>query len=300
MIKQRTLKRVAQITGVGLHTGRKVTLTLYPALPNTGVIYRRVDLNPPIDFHVNIESVGNTELCTCLENTAYGEQIFTVEHLSAAQSGLGLDNVFIELNAPEVPIIDGSSKPFVSLLLKSGIKELNSAKKFLRLKQTVRVEDGDKWAELRPCHDGFTLEFTIDYNHPAININTQYYFFNFSSKSFIYEISSARTFGFMNDIQDLQNRGFALGGTLSSVIVINGDRILNSEGLRFHNELVRHKILDAIGDLFMCGYNLLGSFVAFKSGHTLNNRLLRAVLSCQESWEIITFQDETNFPRIFF
>lgn len=297
MIKQRTLKRVVQITGIGLHTGQQATLTLYPASANTGVIYRRVDLTPPADFQVNIQSVGNTVLCTCLKNK-YGMQIFTVEHLSAAQSGLGIDNIFIELNAPEVPILDGSANPFVSLLLRAGIQELNTAKKFLKLKQSIRVEDGDKWAELRPS-DKFTLDFTIDYNHPAIHPKVQHYYYNFSSKSFIYEISPARTFGFINNIQDLQNRGFALGGSLNSAIIIGNNSILNTGGLRFDNELVRHKMLDAIGDLFMCGHNIIGSFIAFKSGHTLNNKLLQAVLSCKEAWEYITYSNKSNSLNFF-
>lgn len=298
MIKQRTLARVVQITGVGLHTGKKVTLTLYPAIENTGIIYRRIDLNPPVYFKVNIQSVGNTMLCTCLKNKYDMQQIFTIEHLSAAQSGLGIDNIIVELNAPEVPIMDGSASPFVSLLLEAGIKELSSAKKFLKLKQIVRVEDGDKWAELRPSNS-FTLDFTIDYNHPVIQSDVQRYFFDFSSKSFIYKISPARTFGFLDHIKDLQRHGFALGGSVSSAIVIDSDNILNEEGLRFSNELVRHKILDAIGDLFMCGYNIIGSFSAFKSGHTLNNKLLRTVLSCHKSWEIINLTKASSLSKQF-
>lgn len=298
IIKQRTLKRVVQITGIGLHTGRKVTLTLYPMPANTGIIYRRIDLHPPMDFKVNIQSVGSTVLCTCLINE-YGVQIYTVEHLSAAQAGLGIDNIIIELDAPEIPIMDGSASPFVCLLLDAGIQELNSAKKFLRLKRTVRVEDGEKWAELRPF-DGFTLDFTIDFNHPAISVNTQHYFLNFSSESFVNKISRARTFGFIRDIRDLQSRGYALGGDFNSVIVIDDDRVLNTEGLRFTDEFVRHKMLDAIGDLFMCGFNLIGSFIAFKSGHTLNNKLLKTVLSCQESWEIITISKKSDNALLMF
>lgn len=297
MIKQRTLKRIVQISGIGLHTGQKVTLTLYPAPANTGIVYRRIDLKPSVDFLVNVQSVGNTVLCTCLKNR-YGIQIFTVEHLSAAQSSLGIDNIFIELNAPEIPILDGSASPFVSLLLHAGIQELNSAKKFLKLKRSIRVEDGDKWAEIGPS-DGFTLDFTIDYNHPAIHIDVQHYFFNFSSKSFIYEISPARTFGFIDNVKDLHSRGFALGGSLNSSVIMDNNKILNVEGLRFSNELVRHKILDAIGDLFMCGYNVIGSFVAFKSGHTLNHKLLQTVLSCQEAWEIVTYLNEPNLLHFF-
>lgn len=290
MIKQRTLKRAIQITGVGLHTGKQVTLTLYPASADTGIIYRRVDLHPVVNIRVDMQSVGNTMLCTCLNNR-YGVDIYTVEHLSAAQAGLGIDNIIIELDAPEIPIMDGSASPFVHLLLEAGIQELSSAKKFFKLKQTVRVKDGDKWAELRPC-DGFTLDFTIDFDHPVITNNMKHYFFNFTSKLFIEKISRARTFGFMRDVKDLQSCGFALGGDFNSVIIMDDYRVLNADGLRFSNEFVRHKILDAIGDLFMCGFNIIGAFVAFKSGHTLNNRLLQAVWSCKEAWEIITVFDE--------
>lgn len=298
IIKQRTLKRVAQVTGVGLHTGEKVTLTLYPAPANTGIIYRRIDLNPPVDLKVNIYTVGSTVLCTCLTNK-YGVKIYTVEHLSAAQAGLGIDNIIIELNAPEVPIMDGSANPFVCLLLDAGIQELNSAKKFFKLKKTVRVEDGEKWVELSPF-DGFTLDFTIDFNHPVIFNDMQHYFLNFTSDSFITRISRARTFGFLRDVKKLQSSGFALGGDINSAVIIDDDCILNVGGLRFSDEFVRHKVLDAIGDLFMCGFNLIGSFVAFKSGHTLNNKLLRSVLLHREAWEIITVVDESdNFSLMF-
>lgn len=292
-MKQRTLKRIVQTTGIGLHTGKKVVLTLYPAIENTGTIYRRIDLNPPVYFPVDIKSVGNTALCTCLKNKS-GIQVYTIEHLSAAQSGLGIDNILIELNAPEVPIMDGSADPFVSLLLRAGIKELSSEKKFFKLKNRIRVEDGDKWAELSPSNT-FTLDFTIDYNHPAIQSFAQHYFFSFSSKSFIRDISPARTFCFIDHINDLRSRGFALGGSVDSAIVMDNKQVLNIDGLRFFNELVRHKMLDAIGDLFMCGYNIIGSFVAFKSGHTLNNKLLRTIISCKESWEIVTDIEESYF-----
>lgn len=298
MIKQRTLKNIVCTTGIGLHTGQEVTLTLYPALANTGIIYRRIDLNPPVDFCVNIESVGSTFLCTCLKNNTYGVQVLTVEHLSAAQSGLGIDNIIIELNGPEVPIMDGSADPFVSLLLNAGIKELNSSKNFFRLKQIVRVEDGDRWAELRPFN-GFTLDFTIDYDHPVVNMKNKHYFFNFTSKSFRSEISSARTFGFVDNIQKLKNCGFVLGGSLTSSVVMDKYQVVNSEGLRFNNELVRHKILDAVGDLFMCGYNLIGSFIGFKSGHTLNNKLLRAVLARRKAWEITSCIQGCDVSKIF-
>ena len=277
MIKQRTLKRIVQATGVGLHTGKKVTLTLRPAPANTGVIYRRTDLNPPVDFPADAKSVRDTMLCTCLVNE-HDVRISTVEHLNAALAGLGIDNIVIEVDAPEVPIMDGSAAPFIYLLMDAGIEELNCAKKFLRIKQTVRVEDGDKWAELRP-YNGFNLEF--------------------SAESFVRQLSRARTFGFMRDIEYLQSRGLCLGGSFDCAIVVDDYRVLNEDGLRFEDEFVRHKMLDAIGDLFMCGHNIIGAMTAYKSGHALNNKLLQAVLAKQEAWEYVTFQDEAEVPLAF-
>jgi UDP-3-O-[3-hydroxymyristoyl] N-acetylglucosamine deacetylase len=297
MIKQRTLKRIVQATGVGLHTGKKVTLTMRPASANTGVIYRRTDLNPPVDFPADAKSVRDTMLCTCLVNES-DVRISTVEHLNAALAGLGIDNIIIEVDAAEIPIMDGSASPFVYLLLDAGIEELSSAKKFLRLKDTVRVEDGDKWAELSP-HNGFRLDFTIDFNHPAIDASTQRYRLDFSADSFVRQISRARTFGFMRDIEYLQSRGLALGGSFDCAIVVDDYRVLNEDGLRFEDEFVRHKMLDAIGDLFMCGHNIIGAFTAYKSGHALNNKLLQAVLAKQEAWEFVTFQDEAEMPLAF-
>lgn len=298
IIKQRTLRRIVQTTGVGLHTGMQVTLTLYPASANTGIIYRRIDLCPPVNLKVNVFSVGNTTLCTCLMNK-HGIQVYTVEHLSAAQAGLGVDNIIVELNAPEVPIMDGSAHPFVHLLLDAGIQELNSAKKFFKLKKAVRVEDGEKWAELKPCN-GFTLDVTIDFDHPVIANDIQHYFLNFTSESFINKISRARTFGFMHDIKKLQSCGFALGGSIDSAIIIGDNRVLNADGLRFSGEFVRHKMLDVIGDLFMCGFNIIGAFVAFKSGHALNNNLLRNIVLCQEAWEIVTISDTFDNACVMF
>ncbi|MGL9773108.1 MAG: UDP-3-O-acyl-N-acetylglucosamine deacetylase [Sodalis sp. (in: enterobacteria)] len=297
MIKQRTLKRIVQATGVGLHTGKKVTLTLRPAPANTGVIYRRTDLNPPVDFPADAKSVRDTMLCTCLVNE-HDVRISTVEHLNAALAGLGIDNIIVEVDAPEIPIMDGSASPFVYLLLDAGIEALNSAKKFLRLKQAVRVEDGDKWTELAP-YNGFTLDFTIDFKHPAIDASSQRYFLNFSAESFVRQISRARTFGFMRDIEYLQSRGLALGGSFDCAIVVDDYRVLNEDGLRFEDEFARHKTLDAIGDLFMCGHNIIGAFSAFKSGHAMNNKLLQAVLARQEAWELVTFEDEAELPLTF-
>lgn len=297
MIKQRTLKRIVQATGVGLHTGKKVTLTMRPAPANTGVIYRRTDLNPPVDFPADAKSVRDTMLCTCLVNED-DVRISTVEHLNAALAGLGIDNIVIEVNAPEIPIMDGSAAPFVFLLLDAGIEELRTAKKFIRIKETVRVEDGDKWAEMRP-YNGFKLDFTIDFNHPAIDTSTQRYKLDFSAESFMSQISRARTFGFMRDIEYLQSKGLCLGGSFDCAIVVDDYRVLNDDGLRFEDEFVRHKMLDAIGDLFMCGYNIIGEFTAFKSGHALNNKLLQAVLAKESAWEFVTFEDEAEMPVAF-
>lgn len=297
MIKQRTLKRIVQATGVGLHTGKKVTLTMRPAPANTGVIYRRTDLNPPVDFPADAKSVRDTMLCTCLVNED-DVRISTVEHLNAALAGLGIDNIVIEVDAPEIPIMDGSAAPFVFLLLDAGIEELRTAKKFIRIKETVRVEDGDKWAEMRP-YNGFKLDFTIDFNHPAIDASTQRYKLDFSAESFMSQISRARTFGFMCDIEYLQSKGLCLGGSFDCAIVVDDYRVLNDDGLRFEDEFVRHKMLDAIGDLFMCGYNIIGEFTAFKSGHALNNKLLQAVLAKESAWEFVTFEDEAKMPVAF-
>ncbi|MDD9341602.1 MAG: UDP-3-O-acyl-N-acetylglucosamine deacetylase [Providencia heimbachae] len=297
MIKQRTLKRIIKATGVGLHTGKKVTLTLRPAPANTGVIYRRTDLNPPVDFPADAKSVRDTMLCTCLVNED-NVRISTVEHLNAALAGLGIDNIVIEVNAPEIPIMDGSAAPFVFLLLDGGIEELNSAKKFLHIKETVRVEDGDKWAEMKP-YNGFSLDFTIDFQHPAIDSSTQSYALDFSAESFVNQISRARTFGFMRDIEYLQSKGLCLGGSFDCAIVVDDYRVLNEDGLRFEDEFVRHKMLDAIGDLFMCGHNIIGAFTAFKSGHALNNKLLQAVLAKESAWDLVTFEDEAELPVAF-
>lgn len=297
MIKQRTLQRIIQATGVGLHTGKKVTLTLRPAAANTGVIYRRTDLNPPVDFPADAKSVRDTMLCTCLVNEQ-NVRISTVEHLNAALAGLGIDNLIIEVDAPEIPIMDGSASPFVYLLLEAGIEELKVAKKFVKITETVRVSDGEKWAELAP-YNGFSLDFTIDFKHPAINSNTQRYQFEFSAKQFVNEISRARTFGFMRDIEQLQAKGLCLGGSFDCAIVVDDYRVLNEEGLRFNDEFVRHKLLDAMGDLFMCGHNIIGAFSAYKSGHALNNQLLQAVLAKQSAWQYVTFDNTEQLPLAF-
>ncbi|MDO4430866.1 MAG: UDP-3-O-acyl-N-acetylglucosamine deacetylase [Lonepinella koalarum] len=295
MTKQRTLKQSIKVTGVGLHSGNKVTLTLRPAAVNTGIIYCRTDLNPPVEFQAKAEAVRDTMLCTALINDQ-GVRVSTVEHLNAALAALGIDNVIIEVDAPEIPIMDGSSSPFIYLLLDAGIEEQNVAKKFIRVKQKIRVEDGDKWAELSPYH-GFRLNFMIDFKHPAISKELSSYTLDFSAQNFIHQLSRARTFAFMKDIEYLQSQGLALGGSLDNAIVLDEYRVLNEDGLRFKDEFVRHKMLDAVGDLFMCGYNIIGDFKAYKSGHGLNNKLLRALLANQEAWEFVSFEESEQVPQ---
>ncbi|EGQ9766187.1 UDP-3-O-acyl-N-acetylglucosamine deacetylase [Vibrio alginolyticus] len=297
MIRQRTLKEIVKTTGVGLHSGRKVTLTLRPAAANTGIIYRRTDVNPPVDFPADPASVRDTMLCTALVNDE-GVRISTVEHLNAALAGMGIDNIVVEVDAPEIPIMDGSASPFVYLLQQAGIETQNAPKRFIRIKKPVRFEDGDKWAEFVPFN-GFRMDFEIEFNHPAIESDEQRLLFDFSSKGFVREISRARTFGFMRDIEYLQSQNLVLGGSFDNAIVLDDYRILNEEGLRFENEFVTHKVLDAIGDLYMCGYPIIGEFRAFKSGHGLNNQLLRAVLADQEAWEWTTFEEEVGSPVAF-
>jgi len=297
MIRQRTLKEIVKTTGVGLHSGRKVTLTLRPAAANTGIIYRRTDVTPPVDFPANPEDVRDTMLCTALVNDE-GVRISTVEHLNAALAGMGIDNAVVEVDAPEIPIMDGSASPFVFLLQQAGIEVQNAAKRFIRVKKPVRFEDGDKWAELVP-YQGFRMDFEIDFNHPAIESDEQRLLFDFSSQSFIRDISRARTFGFMRDIEYLQSQNLCLGGSFDCAIVLDDYRILNEDGLRFANEFVTHKVLDAIGDLYMCGHSIVGEFRAYKSGHGLNNQLLRALLADQEAWEWATFGEDVGSPVAF-
>ncbi|SJL82136.1 UDP-3-O-acyl-N-acetylglucosamine deacetylase [Vibrio palustris] len=297
MIRQRTLKEIVKTTGVGLHSGRKVTLTLRPAAANTGIVYRRTDLNPPVDFPVDPEAVRDTMLCSALVNDQ-GIRISTVEHLSAALAGMGIDNIVIEVDAPEIPIMDGSASPFVYLLQQAGIEELNVAKRFIRVKKPIRIEDGDKWAELLP-HNGFKMDFEIEFDHPAIDGDGQHLIFDFSTQGFVKEISRARTFGFMRDIEYLQSQNLCLGGSFDCAIVLDDYRILNEDGLRFNNEFVTHKMLDAIGDLYMCGHSIVGEFRAFKSGHGLNNQVLRALLANQEAWEWATYEEEAGSPLMY-
>ncbi len=293
MIRQRTLKNVIKATGVGLHTGEKVYLSLRPAAPNTGIVFRRVDLPEPVDIPATPQNVGETTLSTTLIKGDV--KVSTVEHLLSALAGLGIDNAFVDVSAPEVPIMDGSAGPFVFLIQSAGVEEQNAAKRFIRIKKPIRVSDGDKWACFEP-YDGFKVTFTIDFDHPAFSEDMQSASIDFSSTSFVKEVSRARTFGFMRDIEALRKRRLALGGSMDNAIVVDNYRILNEDGLRYADEFVKHKILDAIGDLYLLGHSLIGSFEGYKSGHGLNNQLLRNLLNQADAWESVTFEDEGSLP----
>ena len=296
MIKQRTLKNVIRATGVGLHTGEKVYLTLRPAAPDTGIIFRRVDLDEPVEIPATPENVGDTTLSTSLMKD--GVRISTIEHLLSAMAGLGIDNAYIDLNAPEVPIMDGSAGPFVFLIQSAGIEEQNAAKKFIRIKKPVIVKDGDKWVQFRPFK-GFKVSFTIDFQHPAFKNEHQIAEVDFSTTSFVKEISRARTFGFMSQIETLRANNLALGGSLDNAVVMDDYRVLNEDGLRYMDEFVKHKILDSIGDLYLLGHSLIGAFSGYKSGHDLNNQLLRSLLAQEDAWEEVTFEDPEKAPISF-
>lgn len=296
MIRQRTLKNVIRATGVGLHTGEKVYLTLRPAAPDSGIIFRRVDLDEPVEIPATPENVGDTTLSTTLIKD--GVRISTVEHLLSAMAGLGIDNAYVDLNAAEVPIMDGSAGPFVFLIQSAGIEEQNAPKRFIRIKKQVRVEDGDKWVNFEPF-DGFKVAFTIDFDHPAFKEGSQVAEVDFSTTSFVREVSRARTFGFMNQIEQLRANNLALGGSLDNAVVVDDYRVLNEDGLRYVDEFVKHKILDSIGDLYLLGHSLIGSFCGHKSGHALNNELLRALLAQEDAWEEVTFEDATTAPISF-
>ncbi|MFA5632425.1 MAG: UDP-3-O-acyl-N-acetylglucosamine deacetylase [Porticoccaceae bacterium] len=295
MIRQRTLKNAIRATGVGLHTGEKVYLTLKPAPADSGIVFRRTDLDPPVDVKANPANVGDTTMSTTLVNGDV--RISTVEHLLSALAGFGIDNLLVELTAPEVPIMDGSSGPFVFLIQSAGIVEQDAPKKFIRIRREISVQDGDKMASFKP-YDGFRVSFTIDFNHPAFSSETLNASVDFSSTSFVKEVSRARTFGFMHEIEYLRSIGLARGGSLDNAIVVDQEQILNEEGLRYKDEFVKHKILDAIGDLYQLGHGLIGEFVAYKSGHALNNAALRALMADPDAWEMVTFEDEDSKPPI--
>ncbi len=293
MLGQRTLKNSIRASGVGLHTGKKVLMTLRPAAPDTGIVFRRVDLPVPVDIPAHAENVGETTLGTTL---VHGDaKVSTVEHLLSAFAGLGIDNAIVEVSASEVPIMDGSAGPFVFLLQSAGLAEQGVPKRFVRIRRIVRVEDGDKWAEFRPF-DGFKVNFELEFDHPVFRRHAQRASMDFSTTSFLKEVSRARTFGFMRDIEMLRSKNLALGGTMDNAIVMDDYRVLNDDGLRYEDEFVKHKILDAIGDLYLLGHSLIGEFSGFKSGHALNNRLLRALLADRAAWESVVFEKPEDAP----
>jgi UDP-3-O-[3-hydroxymyristoyl] N-acetylglucosamine deacetylase len=296
VIKQRTLKNMIRATGVGLHTGRKVELTLRPAAANTGIVFRRVDLPQAAEIPADPFRVTDTRLCSALE--ANGGKVMTVEHLMAALAGLGIDNAYIDLDAPEVPIMDGSASPFVFLLQSAGVEEQNAPKKFIRVTKAIEVRDGDKWVRLEPYH-GFRVTLTVDFSHPVFEQAGQAVTVDFADASFVREVSRARTFGFMHEVEALRSNGLALGGSMDNAVVMDEFRVLNADGLRYENELVKHKALDAIGDLYLLGHPLIGAFTGHKSGHALNNRLCRALLEDETVWESVSFQRQEDAPEGF-
>ena len=295
MIRQRTLKNTIRATGVGLHTGKKVYLTLKPAPVDCGIVFRRVDLDEPVEIQARADNVGDTRLSSTLVKGDV--RVSTVEHLLSALAGLGIDNIYIELSASEVPIMDGSAGPFVFLLQSAGIVEQDAAKKFIRIVESIQVEEGDKWARFDPYH-GFKVNFKIDFKHPVFQA-CQEASIDFSSTSFVKEVSRARTFGFMREIELLRQNQLALGGSMDNAIVVDDYRVLNEDGLRYEDEFVKHKMLDAIGDLYLLGHSLIGAFTGYKSGHALNNKLLLALLENESSWETVTFDDKEESPIVF-
>ena len=292
-MKQRTLKESVKATGIGLHSGAKVYMTLRPAPPNSGITFRRIDLAVPVDIPASALKVSQTTLGTTLENQ--GAKVATVEHLLSALAGLGIDNVFVDLTAPEVPIMDGSAAPFIFLLQSAGIEEQSSLKRFIRIKKTIEVVDGEKWVRLTP-HNGFRINLEIDFDHPVLRKHRQSARLDFSTTSFVKEISRARTFGFLTDIETLRKRDLTLGGSIDNAVVMDEYRVLNEDGLRFRDEFVRHKILDAVGDLYLLECCLIGEFTGYKSGHYLNNTLLRALLDQEDSFEEVIFSDSQSSP----
>jgi UDP-3-O-[3-hydroxymyristoyl] N-acetylglucosamine deacetylase len=293
MIKQRTLKTVVNATGIGLHTGEKVYMSLRPALPNTGIVFCRTDLPSAPLVKADPYLVGDTRLSSTLEQG--GVKIGTVEHLMAAFSGLGIDNAYVDLSAPEVPIMDGSATPFVFLIQSAGIEEQSVPKKFIRVKKPVFLDEGDKWVRFAP-YDGFKLNFTIAFDHPVIGQTPQSVTVDFADVSFARQVARARTFGFMRDVEQLRAMGLALGGSMDNAIVLDEYRMLNPDGFRYEDEFVRHKLLDAIGDLYLLGHPVIGEFSAFRSGHALNNQLVRTLLGQQDAWEYVSFERREELP----
>ncbi len=301
-IKQRTLKNVIQATGVGLHTGEKVYLTLRPAPVNTGIVFSRVDLDPVVDIKATAHNVGDTVLASTLIKD--NVRISTIEHLMSAFAGMGIDNAYVDVTAPELPIMDGSAGPFVFLIQSAGIEEQSAAKKFIRIKEPVLIEVGEpgtteyKSAAFEP-YDGFKVDFAIDFDHPVFVNRDQRASLDFSTMSFVKELSRARTFGFMSDYEKLRQMNLALGGSLDNAVVVDEYRVLNEDGLRYEDEFVRHKMLDAIGDLYLLGASLIGAFKGYKSGHALNNQLLRKLLATEGAWEYVTYEENERAPISF-
>ena len=297
MLRQRTLKNLIRATGVGLHSGEKVFLTLRPAPVDTGIVFRRTDLDPVVEIPANADLVTETVLCTGL--SCGPAKVQTVEHLLSALAGLGIDNAYVELTAPEVPIMDGSAGPFVFLLQSAGIVEQNAAKRFIRIRRPVEVREGDKVARFEP-HDGFRVGFTVEFNHPAIPASLSRAEVDFSTTAYVKEVSRARTFGFMRDLEYMRERNLGLGGSMDNAIVLDEFRVLNEDGLRYADEFVRHKILDAVGDLYLAGRPIIGAFEGHKSGHALNNKLVRALLADVEAWEEVSFTDPLAAPPVLY
>lgn len=293
MIKQRTLKNVVRATGVGVHTGEKVFLTLRPAPANTGIIFRRIDLDPWVEIPASVDYIGDTSLSTCLSNQ--GARVVTVEHLMSALAGIGIDNLYVDLTSKELPIMDGSAGPFVFLIQSAGLTEQQAAKKFIRIKKKLVINDGDKRVMVEP-YNGFKVSFTIGFEHPLFNEANQTATLDFSTTSYVKEVSRARTFGFLSDYEYIRKNNLALGASLDNAIVLDDYKILNQDGLRYEDECVRHKILDVIGDLYLLGYSLIGSFTGCKSGHALNSRLLKQLLMQKDAWEIVTYEDPLELP----
>ena len=293
MLNQRTLKNSIRATGVGLHTGKKVLMTLRPASPDTGIVFRRTDLGDSTDIKADAQNVGDTMMGTTLQSGDV--KISTVEHLLSALAGLGIDNALVEVSAGEVPIMDGSAGPFVFLLQSAGIEEQRAPKRFIRILESLQVTDGDKWARFDP-YDGFKVNFEIEFDHPTFKKHSQVASMDFSTTSFLREISRARTFGFMRDLESLRSRNLALGGNMDNAIVLDDYRVLNEDGLRYEDEFVKHKILDAIGDLYLLGHSLIGEFSGYKSGHALNNKLLRTLIDTESAWQEVTFESLAEAP----
>jgi UDP-3-O-[3-hydroxymyristoyl] N-acetylglucosamine deacetylase len=293
MVRQRTLKNPVHATGVGLHTGERVDLTLRPAPPDSGIVFRRVDLNPAAEIRAEAHAVHDTRLSTCLELN--GARVATIEHLMSAFAGLGVDNAYVDLSSPEVPIMDGSAGTFIFLLQSAGIVEQPAPKQFIRIKKTVEVREGDKWVRFEPFN-GYKLTFTINFAHPVFAATRQNVTIDLGEHSYIREVSRARTFGFMQDVEAMRAQGLALGGNLDNAIVMDEYRVINPDGLRFEDEFVKHKVLDAIGDLYLLGHPLIGAFSGYKSGHALNNALLRALLADEQAWEFVTFGKTEEAP----